>query len=168
MVAIYGDVIALIVAASDDLVVSVAADEELPAEVPRASVNDIVAIVSFPVLISVCFFVAVVALVLIALSIFIVEAISVDPEFNIFRAISRCIRGPVRPGFDPVVTAATNEELEVGLTSVTTVYFVLAFSSVQMFFTIIIFLVSATNHVVSTLSKEPFIIVLVGHVKLTV
>jgi hypothetical protein len=101
-------------------------------------------------------------------STFIVEAISVDPEFNFVRVIISSIRGPVRPGFDPVVTAATNEELEVGLTSVTTVYFVLAFSSVQMFFTTTIFLVSATNHVVSTLSKEPFIIVLVAHVKLTV
>jgi hypothetical protein len=168
VVAIYGDEISLIVAASDDLVVSVAADEELSADVPRASVNDIVAIVSFPVVISVCFFVVVVVLVLTSRSTFIVEAISVDPEFNFVRVIISSIRGPVRPGFDPVVTAATNEELEVGLTSVTTVYFVLAFSSVQMFFTTTIFLVSATNHVVSTLSKEPFIIVLVAHVKLTV
>lgn len=131
MVAVYADPKSSVVAASDDLVVSVATDKVLVAEVVAATVNDIVAIISSPVFTSVCFFVLEVALYFGACAgVFIVEAISVDPEIRCIGAVVRSILGPVRPGFDPVVTSATNEKILLCFTSVTTVYFVLAFSSV--------------------------------------
>ena len=111
VVAVYAERFSSVVAASDDLVVSVAADEVLVADVVAAAVDDIVAIISSPVFTSVCFNVVVRALVFVSsVGAFIVEAISVDPEFRRIDSVIRSILGPVRPGFDPVVTSATNEK----------------------------------------------------------